>query len=135
MSSSQRLPGTKLSLNKVEFNFLQQGGKHTYIHAIKTINLLDKRNRWLDWIFFKCSYVGLSMIIPIITEQDTMGPSQDRLPHVLCLPLVCRKALVSQASSESQKAGSRINDWKNVVTKNSSWTKRTGNNLNNRSAI
>lgn len=40
MSSSQRLPGTKLSLNKLEFNFLQQGVKHTYINAIKRINLL-----------------------------------------------------------------------------------------------
>ena len=30
------------------------------------------------------------------------------------LPLVCRKALVSQASPESQKAGSRVNDGKNI---------------------
>ena len=39
-----------------------------------------------------------------------MGLSQDRLYHVLHLPLVCRKALVSQASPKSQKAVSRVND-------------------------
>ena len=27
-------------------------------------------------------------------------------PHVLCLPLVCRKAIVFRASHESQKPGS-----------------------------
>ena len=48
--------------------------------------------------------------------RGIMGLSQDRLYNVLHLPLVCRKALVSQASPESQKAGSRVKDWKNVNT-------------------
>ena len=54
-----------------------------------------------------------------VTEQDPMGPSwTDPLPQVLCLPLLCRKAVVSQASRESQKPGPRINDWKDsIVTK------------------
>ena len=46
----------------------------------------------------------------LITEQDTLGPSNDRSLCVLCLCPICRKALVFQAPSESQKAGSRIND-------------------------
>lgn len=44
------------------------------------------------------------------TEQDAMGPSQDRLSNVFFLALVRRKVLVSQASPDSQKAGSKIND-------------------------
>ena len=42
-------------------------------------------------------------IYPTVTEQDPMGS-----PHVLCLPLVCRKAVVSQASPELQKPGSTL---------------------------
>ena len=34
--------------------------------------------------------------------------------HILCLPPVCRKAAIAQASLESQKPGPRINDWKDV---------------------
>lgn len=49
-----------------------------------------------------------------VTEQDLKGPSWDRpSPHVLCLPLVCRKVAVSQNSPwVHKKPGSKINDWK-----------------------
>ena len=30
-----------------------------------------------------------------VTEQDSMGSSQDSSPHVLCLGLVCKMGLVS----------------------------------------
>ena len=55
----------------------------------------------------------------LMSEQngaDHMGSSQDRPPHphlVLHLPLVCTKALVP-AFPKSQKASSRISDWKYV---------------------
>lgn len=48
-----------------------------------------------------------------------------------------RKAVVSWACSKSQKPGLRINDGKgvNISNKNNTWDKRTGKNLNRKSAI
>ena len=43
------------------------------------------------------------MFISTITKQDPMGPSwTDPSLHVLCLTLACRKAIVSQASSDEK---------------------------------
>lgn len=54
-------------------------------------------------------------------------------PHVFCLTLFCRKAIISQASSGSQKPGLRMNErmWP-CREKNSSWARRTGNSLNSK---
>lgn len=43
-----------------------------------------------------------------VIEQDPKEPSHPC--YGLCLPIVCRKSVVSWASRKSQKPGSRIND-------------------------
>ena len=69
----------------------------------------------------ECSSLFCSTSVPLkteeyqrkggtVTKEDPMGLSWDRPPSVLRPPLICRRALVSQASSESQKAVSRVKD-------------------------
>lgn len=45
-----------------------------------------------------------------ITTESPMGTTQDKIPtpNIFCPSLIYRKDLVSWASPESQKAGSRI---------------------------
>ena len=82
-------------------------------HALKSLCPFNKKFQSTE-----LPYLIVTKIIPVITTWIPLGPSWNRTPScVLCLPLVCTKALVSQASPESQKPGSRINDWKHVVTK------------------
>ena len=51
------------------------------------------------------------MRVIIVKWRQTLCGLPRRDPHMLCMPLVCRKAAVSQASAESQNPGSRINEW------------------------
>ena len=75
------------------------------------------RMGWRDWRSWHMIQ-DVDLMIHYVKEQDPMWPSWDRpfppphppYHHVLYLPLVCRKTVVFQASPETQKSGSRIND-------------------------
>ena len=54
-----------------------------------------------------------------VTEQDPMGPSQDRpLPHIFCLPFFGGKSSLPGLPWVT-KFDSRINYWKDVNNSNS----------------
>lgn len=92
--------------------FHLRGKIENSVIKIKKKNTIFKKNQFHAKIRFNKHRISN------VASQDSMGSSQDRSPtqplHVLCLHLICRKAIVSQASCESQMPGSLINGRKDV---------------------